>query len=48
METNLKDFARDFMDLVKEEAVENGTSVEQQFTETVLEYIKEEGAAVSP
>lgn len=48
METNLKDFAVDFMDLVKEEAVENGTSVEQQFTETVLEYIKEEGAAVSP
>lgn len=48
MELNLKDFARDFMDLVKEEAVENGTSVEQQFTETVLEYIKEEGAAVSP
>ncbi|MCR4816650.1 MAG: AIPR family protein [Bacteroidales bacterium] len=48
MELNLKDFARDFMDLVKEEAVENGTSVEQQFTETVLEYIKEEGAAISP
>ena len=48
MELNLKDFARDFTDLVKEEAVENGTSVEQQFTETVLEYIKEEGAAVSP
>lgn len=48
METNLKDFARDFMDLVKEEAVENGTSSEQQFTEDVLEYIKEEGAAVSP
>lgn len=48
MELNLKDFARDFMDLVREEAVENGTSVEQQFTETVLEYIKEEGAAVSP
>lgn len=48
METNLKDFARDFIDLVKEEAVENGTSVEQHFTETVLEYIKEEGAAVSP
>ena len=36
------------MDLVKEEAVENGTSVEQQFTENVLDYIKEEGAAVSP
>lgn len=48
MEISLKDFARDFMNLVKEEAVENGTSVEQQFTETVLEYIKEEGAAVSP
>lgn len=48
MEQNLKDFARDFMSLVKEEAVENNTSVEQQFTETVLEYIKEEGAAVSP
>lgn len=48
MELNLKDFARDFMTLVKEEAVENGTSVEQQFTETVLDYIKEEAAAVSP
>lgn len=48
MEISLKDFARDFMDLVKEEAVENGTSVEQQFTENVLDYIKEEGAAVSP
>lgn len=48
MEINLKDFARDFMDLVKDEAVENGTSVEQQFTENVLDYIKEEGAAVSP
>lgn len=48
MEINLKDFARDFMDLIKEEAVENQTSVEQQFTETVLEYIKEEGAAISP
>lgn len=48
MEISLKEFARDFMDLVKEEAAENGTSVEQQFTENVLEYIKEEGAAVSP
>lgn len=48
MEISLKDFARDFMNLVKEEAVENGTSVEQQFTENVLDYIKEEGAAVSP
>lgn len=48
METNLKDFARDFMDLIREEAVENGTSIEQQFTETVLDYIQEEGAAVSP
>ena len=44
----LKDFARDFIDLVKEEAVENGTSAEQQFTEMVIEYIQEEGAAVSP
>lgn len=48
MELNLKDFARDFMDLIREEAVENGTSIEQQFTETVLDYIQEEGAAVSP
>ena len=44
----MKDFARDFMDLIREEAVENGTSIEQQFTETVLDYIQEEGAAVSP
>lgn len=48
MELNLKDFARDFMDLIKEEAMENQTSVELQFTETVLDYIQEEGAAVSP
>lgn len=48
METNLKDFARDFMDLVKGEAIENGTSVEQQFTEDVLDYIESEGAAISP
>ena len=48
MELNLKDFAKDFMDLVKEEALENQTSVEQQFTEAVLDYIQEEGAAVSP
>ena len=48
MELNLKDFARDFIDLTKQTAVENGTSVEQQFTEDVLEYIREEGAAVSP
>lgn len=48
MEINLKDFARDFVDLVREEAVENQTSVEQQFTEMVLDYIREEGAAVSP
>lgn len=48
MELNLKDFARDFTDLTKQTAVENGTSVEQQFTEDVLEYIREEGAAVSP
>lgn len=48
MELNLKDFAKDFTDLTKQTAVENGTSVEQQFTEDVLEYIREEGAAVSP
>ena len=35
MELNLKDFARDFTDLTKQTAVENGTSVEQQFTEDV-------------
>lgn len=48
MELNLKDFARDITELTKQSAVENGTSVEQQFTEDVLEYIKEEGTAVSP
>ena len=48
MEKNLKEFARDFTELTKQTAVENGTSVEQQFTEDVLEYIKEEGTAVSP
>lgn len=48
MELNLKDFARDFTDLTKQMAVENKTSVEEQFTEDVLEYIREEGAAVSP
>ena len=48
MELNLKDFAKDFTSLAKQSAVENGTSVEQQFTEDVLDYIREEGAAVSP
>ena len=48
METNLKDFAREFTEITKLSAVENGTSVEQQFTEDALEYIKQEGAAVSP
>ena len=48
MEQNLKDFAKDFMDLVRSEAAENEASVEQQFTEDVLEYIGAEGAAVSP
>ena len=48
MEKNLKEFARDFIDLIKEEAAEYGTSVEQQFTETVIDYIQEEGSAVSP
>ena len=48
METNLKDFAREFTEITKLSAVENETSVEQQFTEDVLEYIKQEGAAVSP
>ena len=48
MELNLKDFAKDLTSLAKQSAVENGTSVEQQFTEDVLDYIREEGAAVSP
>ena len=48
MELNLKEFVRDFTEMTKQSAVESGTSVEQQFTEDVLEYIKEEGTAVSP
>lgn len=48
MELGLKEFERDFTELTKQSAVANDTSVEQQFTEDVLEYIKEEGTAVSP
>ena len=44
----LKEFSSKFIGFVKEEAIENNQSVEQQFTEDVIEYIKEEGLAMSP
>ena len=45
---SLKEFSSKFIGFVKEEAIENNQSVEQQFTEDVIEYIKEEGLAMSP
>lgn len=48
MDTTLSGFSQEFMDLVKENAIENQQSIEQQLTEDVIEYIKEEGFAFSP
>lgn len=48
METNLSDFSAEFMDLVRENAQENNVPIEEQLTEDVLEYIKEEGFAYCP
>lgn len=48
METTLNGFSKDFMGLVKENAIENQVSIEQQLTEDIIEYIKEEGFAYSP
>lgn len=48
MESTLTAFSAEFLDLVKENASENNQSIEQQLTEDVMEYIKEEGFACSP
>ena len=48
MDSSLTSFSSEFMDLVKENAIENKQSIEQQLTEDVMEYIKEEGFADSP
>lgn len=48
MEQNLKDFAREFIGYVKEDALENNVSNEVQLTQTILEYIQEEGTVLSP
>lgn len=48
MDSTLTSFSAEFMDLVKENAIENKQSIEQQLTEDVMEYIKEEGFADSP
>ena len=48
MGTSLADFSKEFMELVTENSVENHQSVEQQLTEDIIDYIKEEGLAFSP
>lgn len=48
MESNLTSFSHEFMDLVKENAAFNQRTIEQQLTDDVIEYIKEEGFAFSP
>ena len=48
MEKNLKDFAKEFIDYVKEDALENNVSNEEQLTQSILEYIQEEGTVLSP
>lgn len=48
MDSTLFGFSQEFMDLVKENAIENQQSIEQQLTEDVIEYIKEEGFATDP
>lgn len=45
---SIKEFSSKFIGFVKEEAIESNLSVEQKFTEDVIEYIKEEGLAMSP
>lgn len=48
MESNLSAFSIEFLDLVKDNAAMNQRTVEQQLTDDVIEYIKEEGFAFSP
>jgi predicted transport protein len=48
MESNLSAFSKEFLDLVKDNAAMNQRTVEQQLTDDVIEYIKEEGFAISP
>lgn len=48
MAQNVKEFYQEFMQSVKEEANNNGTSSEQQLTNFALEYIREDGAVDHP
>lgn len=45
---SLEEFSEEFMSYVKENAIANMRSVENQLTDDVLDYIKEEGSAVNP
>ena len=48
MEQNLKEFAKEFIGYVKDDALENNVSNEVQLTQSILEYIQEEGTVLSP
>ena len=48
MEQNLKEFAKEFIGYVKDDALENNLSNEVQLTSSILEYIQEEGTVLSP
>lgn len=45
---SLEDFSQEFMSYVKENAIDNQCSIENQLTEDVIDYIKEEGSALNP
>lgn len=48
MAQNVKEFYQEFMQSVREEATNSGTSSEQQLTNFALEYIMEDGASNHP
>lgn len=48
MENFLENFAKDFMLQVKEDAAINGTTIEDELTSSILEYIKEDDMTNSP
>lgn len=48
MEQSLQDFNAEFLELVKESASENNTSIEEEFTENVIELMADEGTVNCP
>ncbi|MCQ2191416.1 MAG: AIPR family protein [Paludibacteraceae bacterium] len=45
---SLEEFSQEFMSYVKENAIDNQCSIENQLTDDVIDYIKEEGTAFNP